>query len=490
MGKGTFRVDATGGSFERLRAARVVLAQRFPYLASVLFQVRLVETEAVATMAVDDRLRVYFNPEWTASLGDGELLGVLFHEVSHWLRGHTGERGRLLLRALAQDLPWEHARVVQNLAADLAVNGDLRDMNLALPEGSAFPEDFGLPLHETMEAYAEALKVRELQRDANRGGSRRNSGQGGSSQRGSRRKSSQGGSNQEDSSQGGSRRNSRQEGSIQGGSNQEEGEDGRGTFPEDSGLPLHARPKRLRVLQDLWPELGELQEAVDREAPGLGEVMGEGVRREVAWEILRHTQSRSRGTVPLGLERWARERLEGRVDWRALLRRALRQALLSLRQRRFPNYALPHRRAEALDPFILPGKHGRKPRVGVVVDTSGSVSEGMLAQALAEVERMVAAGAVMTVYGVDAEVHTAVRVSRRGQARRLVLGGGGGTDMGRGLKAALADGHDLVVVLTDGYTPWPSAPPQARVVVGLLGDGPEGPPWAKTVRIELEDSPV
>ncbi|WP_245958964.1 VWA-like domain-containing protein, partial [Meiothermus luteus] len=200
------------------------------------------------------------------------------------------------------------------------------------------------------------------------------------------------------------------------------------------------------------------------------------VRREVAWEILRHTQSRSRGTVPLGLERWARERLEGRVDWRALLRRALRQALLTLRQRRFPNYALPHRRAEALDPFILPGKHGRKPRVGVVVDTSGSVSEGMLAQALAEVERMVAAGAVMTVYGVDAEVHTAVRVSRRGQARRLVLGGGGGTDMGRGLKAALADGHDLVVVLTDGYTPWPSAPPQAKVVVGLLGDGPEGPP--------------
>ncbi|RIH82023.1 hypothetical protein Mlute_02632 [Meiothermus luteus] len=61
MGKGTFRVDATGGSFERLRAARVVLAQRFPYLASVLFQVRLVETEAVATMAVDDRLRVYTN---------------------------------------------------------------------------------------------------------------------------------------------------------------------------------------------------------------------------------------------------------------------------------------------------------------------------------------------------------------------------------------------------------------------------------------------
>ncbi len=103
MGKGIVSRGRYRGSLERLRAARAVLAQRFPYLASVLFQVRLVETEAVATMAVDDRLRVYFNPEWTTSLGDGELLGVLFHEVSHWLRGHTGERGRLLFGP--KDLP-------------------------------------------------------------------------------------------------------------------------------------------------------------------------------------------------------------------------------------------------------------------------------------------------------------------------------------------------------------------------------------------------
>jgi len=56
-----------------------------------------------------------------------------------------------------------------------------------------------------------------------------------------------------------------------------------------------------------------------------------------------------------------------------------------------------------------------------------------------------------------------------------------------GIARALEDGHDLVVVLTDGYTPWPEVPPRARVVVGLLGDRPiEPPPWAKVVRIPLD----
>ena len=46
-----------------------------------------------------------------------------------------------------------------------------------------------------------------------------------------------------------------------------------------------------------------------------------------------------------------------------------------------------------------------------------------------------------------------------------------------------------VVVLTDGYSPWPpDGPPGARVVVGLLGDTEaEAPPWAREVRIPAEE---
>jgi hypothetical protein len=44
----------------------------------------------------------------------------------------------------------------------------------------------------------------------------------------------------------------------------------------------------------------------------------------------------------------------------------------------------------------------------------------------------------------------------------------------------------VVIVLTDGYTPWPAAAPRAAtVVVGLLGPVPPEPPsWARVVRIE------
>lgn len=37
----------------------------------------------------------------------------------------------------------------------------------------------------------------------------------------------------------------------------------------------------------------------------------------------------------------------------------------------------------------------------------------------------------------------------------------------------------VVVVLTDGYTPWPERPPRGlRLVVGLLREGPAAPEWA------------
>jgi hypothetical protein len=44
-----------------------------------------------------------------------------------------------------------------------------------------------------------------------------------------------------------------------------------------------------------------------------------------------------------------------------------------------------------------------------------------------------------------------------------------------------------VVVLTDGYTPWPDDPVPARVIAGLIGAGligagpPEPPPWVEAI---------
>ncbi len=62
--------------------------------------------------------------------------------------------------------------------------------------------------------------------------------------------------------------------------------------------------------------------------------------------------------------------------------------------------------------------------------------------------------------------------------------------MGAGIASALQlkPRPSVIVVLTDGYTPWPvRAPNAARVVVGMIGAGKwEVPAWAKLVRIEPE----
>jgi predicted metal-dependent peptidase len=73
--------------------------------------------------------------------------------------------------------------------------------------------------------------------------------------------------------------------------------------------------------------------------------------------------------------------------------------------------------------------------VAIVLDTSGSMHDGLLARALAEVEGVLSRaglrGQRVRVLAVDTEVHAISRVSK---ATQVVLGGGGGTDMGRGSK--------------------------------------------------------
>jgi predicted metal-dependent peptidase len=119
--------------------------------------------------------------------------------------------------------------------------------------------------------------------------------------------------------------------------------------------------------------------------------------------------------------------------------------------------------------------------VAVVVDTSGSMGEHELSRALAEIKALLKTVRQVTVYSVDAQVHTVQKVFRPDQIR---LFGGGGTRMGAGIEKAQSDKPDLIIVLTDGETDWPANPPRVPVVIGIIGTSDRPTPWwAKTVRI-------
>ena len=219
---------------------------------------------------------------------------------------------------------------------------------------------------------------------------------------------------------------------------------------------------------------------------GLPRWQADLLRRQVAQDVIAH--GKQPGTVPAGLLRWAEEILAPKVNWRALLAAELRRAVAEVSGAVDYSYRRPSRRSAVAGQVVLPALRRPVPEVAVVCDTSGSMTEDLLAMVLAEVEGLLRALGLarqVRVLACDTAVAPAQRVN---SARQVQLIGGGGTDMGAGIEAAtgLRPRPAVTVVLTDGYTPWPSSPPKGmRVVVGLLGvQAPDAPPWARSVRVE------
>lgn len=219
--------------------------------------------------------------------------------------------------------------------------------------------------------------------------------------------------------------------------------------------------------------------------PGLTALEARLLGADVARRIEQHT--RARGDVPAGWQRWAKEVLEPTVDWRRMLRSAVRRGIADAAGRVDFSYQRPSRRASSSPGVVLPSLRQPSPVVAVVIDTSGSMSDPMLEQTLGEVAGLLRGLGVgrnrLHVISCDAQAHPAQRVLDAGQVRLL---GGGGTDMRAGIAAAveLRPAPDVVVVLTDGHTPWPAAaPPRTRVVVGLMDPVGRVPDWATAVPV-------
>lgn len=229
--------------------------------------------------------------------------------------------------------------------------------------------------------------------------------------------------------------------------------------------------------------------------PGLPPGQAEMLRLAVAADIAERHRKQP-GSVPAGWVRWAETLVPSSVDWRRVLAAEIRRAVAAVAGAVDYTYRRPSRRTPGreLPRPVLPALHRPVPSVAVVADTSGSMGETELAQVLAEIDALLRraglASARLPVLAVDAEVQAVRRVAT---AAQVSLAGGGGTDMAAGIEAAAAlrPRADVVIVLTDGYTPWPDAAPRGcRVVVGLINDNAESvlddvPPWARAVAIDL-----
>lgn len=395
----------------KVLASRITLENNWPYLASIAFALRLVETPAedLPTMAVDTGLRLYYNVDFVESLEPEELATVLLHECMHVILRH-GDRYFELQNAGYHEqftnAPAYH-RLMWNYAGDCSINETLDEMDVVWPKSSP-PLRYtqfrkaGLTAKDITETAF--FKILEWDKDFLKSGD-----------------------------------------------------------PQDSKFNLTCDCGSISDGQNRGFEIP----VDDQDAPGADSLEKDRLRDKVASDITQHA---STGNIPKGLERWAQSHLDPKIDWRRQLAVRLRQAVANVTGRRDYSYMRPSRRQDAIrasgSTVILPAmRQPAPPRIAIIADTSGSISNEDLNRFLAEIKGMLNAvgiGQGMSIIPCDAQAYPAIKIRSRSAIIEINFQGGGGTNMVTGIEAAMSMRPlpQIVIILTDGYTPWPEDKPK------------------------------
>jgi predicted metal-dependent peptidase len=366
-----------------------------------------------------------------------------------WVAAHTVEENAAVLIHEVSHLLREHEarkqaaaiknEMLWNTAADCEINDDLTAESLPLPGDPPLPGKFGLKTGENAETY-----FRQLMKGQGEGG--------------------------------------------QGAGGQASPSPPSPSPPScDCGSGAHGERRPWELPDDDGSPGG---------VPGVDPVKAELVRRECAQRIL--DRSGDAGDVSLGWRRWATSVLTPKVDYMATIRHAVRKALRDSTLGRYDRtYRRPHRRQAAYGEFIMSSFYQPRPRPGFLIDTSSSMQDTQLARAVAELgglTRQLGYSTEVVVACCDAAVHDVKKVFT---AAQLQLYGGGGTDIGAGLRWFIerkAEPVDLLVIVTDCQTPWPPETPPFPVITIRVGDGAP-PPWGdrggnRIITIEEPSTPT
>jgi predicted metal-dependent peptidase len=398
----------------KLLAARYLAVRACPYLAGALYAMTVVPSELVPTMGVDRFWRCYVSPEFVQATTVPDLAFVWLHEVSHLVRDHHRRAVVLMERSENHHGPGSppldpEQPERERVRMNLAMDCEINDDLLGnVPLAAA------LGLSKPSHAFTHTQLTN---------------------------------------------------GTLQ--------------VPDCDLFEQYIRHMTPSMLSRIrWLDCGsgahggyvpwELED--ESEAP-IGEYEGAAIRIRVR-EVIKGAP----GRAPKGWQRWADGHSEAAQDWRVLLSGAFRSALAVAGGATDYSYQRPGRRTSSLGgAVVLPSLRRPLPRVAVIVDTSGSVSDGELGSALSEVAEIAKAvgvgGSRVSVYSCDSAVHTVQTVC---SSEEIALVGGGGTNMVRGIvrAAAASPRPDVIVVLTDGCTPWPGESPGPRVIAGIFGKPP------------------
>lgn len=207
------------------------------------------------------------------------------------------------------------------------------------------------------------------------------------------------------------------------------------------------------------------------------------IEARVKVEIAQAAQAaRMVGKMPAQLQRIVDQILYVKTPWFTILERFM----TSLSQSDY-SWNKPNRRY-AGQGIYLPSMYS-EPTMGeivLVVDTSGSIGEKELAECQAHLNRILETCKPTKLHLVycDSEVNKTVEVEPQDMPFKLEAVGGGGTNMMRALawSEEHVDDAAVIVVLTDGYTPFEGTQPTAPVIWLMTSDVVA--PFGDTIKFE------
>ena len=437
----------TKEQLDELMAWRAEALERMPYFARILYAFRPLDAPGLGTFACDPSYRLYIDFEAVSQRGVRWCAEAMLHECGHIYNDHAGRSTEHRV------LPNE--RFLWNLSADAEINDDLVATGCqTIAENGVLPCHFQMDDHLLAEQYMDALRQqRPPSLHASEGGSQGEPGDGAS--------------------------------------DSDDDADGQPFGGCGSGSGGEAAPCELAPDDD-----------ANGAAPGVSEAEKKVIQIATAAAVREHA-AKHPGTTPGGLvERAEMILAPSKLPWRQILASSLRRAAAMRVGVHDTTYLRPNRRRSRVEVVpgrraVYPGSYAPEPQIVVVRDTSGSMSTNELSMVTSEVEaisrQMGVRDEALRVLDVDTEV-AAVRGYQSATSLGEVVGRGG-TNMGAGIAYAvnMRPRPTVIVVLTDGYTPWPAEKPRVPVVVCIVGQGDlsylleAAPKWASVVAVDLDE---
>lgn len=429
---------------DQLARWRIAATEIAPLMAPILFGLRYASVDEQFTQTISgswSRYTILINfPGLESVYGEDFSVKVgawnLLHVASHFLLDHHD-------RQIAVDPFNEHAAKF-GLAAELDVNPMIYEMSGIKLETAIFPEDLGLPSHEGLELYFRVLPDPP--------GVSGSAGAGGSSP------------------------DESQEGSGSG--------SGDGEGDEDDSCGSCA---------------GGGEDAATNEA--IDQTLGEGDRSGFAVaEDMSRQEAKNIGRLSQDTLDTINESATPKVHWREVLRNQVSGASARALGSDLPDFRRINKRWSGEvngQRVLIPGRKSSLLRITLVRDQSGSMSDEDLAEVNAEIVSILnslgPSRIKLTVMDWDVEGHGTFEATLGDYEKLETRTAKGGTDMGAALVQIgelPGDAQDVVIVATDGYTPWPDEqnPVRCPVIVCLIGrlaaDVETVPIWASAVRVD------